>query len=461
MKKLLIQQLCLAAIYLAFLPLGAQSFLPSPYPHRIILSWEGDPAHTQAVSWRSDTSMQQGFAEIALADASPDFRLHTDTFPAVTTPFSHKGVEAHYHSVNFTDLKPNTRYAYRVGSPDYWSEWFHFSTASKEAVPFSFIYFGDAQNELKSMWSRAIREAALLAPKARFMLHAGDLVNRADNDAEWGEWFHAGGWLFGMMPSIATPGNHEYARVENSEERELTPHWRPTFAFPQNGPPGLEETVYYLDYQGVRFISLNSMAMYTDTAHARLQKEWLEEVLAHNSQKWTIITHHHPIHSAGQGRDNPQFRAAFQPLYETYGVDLVLQGHDHTYARGGNQASGLRVKKNSGPVYVVSVSGPKMYESALSDWMDRVAINTQLFQIIDISGDELTFRAYTVTGELYDAFSLRKQPNGSNTFYDEIPDGIPQRISLPQRIQNRITPQAREDFHQRFLKFKARTAIRK
>ena len=33
------------------------------------------------------------------------------------------------------------------------------------------------------------------APQARFLIHAGDLVNDANSDQEWGEWFHAGGWI--------------------------------------------------------------------------------------------------------------------------------------------------------------------------------------------------------------------------------------------------------------------------
>jgi hypothetical protein len=56
-----------------------------------------------------------------------------------------------------------------------WSEWFHFRTASTRAEPFSFIYFGDAQNDILSLWSRVLREGYATAPRARFMIHAGDM----------------------------------------------------------------------------------------------------------------------------------------------------------------------------------------------------------------------------------------------------------------------------------------------
>ena len=60
--------------------------------------------------------------------------------------------------------------------------------------------------------------------------------------------------------------------------------------------------------------------------------------------------------------------------------------------------------KESGTVYVVSVSGPKMYDISNDPWMQRKARNTQLFQIISIQDDKLSYEAFTAHGELYDAF---------------------------------------------------------
>ena len=96
-------------------------------------------------------------------------------------------------------------------------------------------------------------------PKAHFLLHAGDLVNRRNSDHEWGEWYYSGGWIYRMMPSIATPGNHEYGKDE-ADQYVLSNHWKPTFTLPENGPVGMQETVFYIDYQGTRIISLDSPA---------------------------------------------------------------------------------------------------------------------------------------------------------------------------------------------------------
>ena len=85
--------------------------------------------------------------------------------------------------------------------------------------------------------------------------------------------------------------------------------------------------------------------------------------------------------------------------------------------------SGSNVKDaESGTMYVVSVSGPKMYEVSDDPWMERKAANTQLFQIITIMGDTLAYNAYTAAGELYDAFDLIKRPGKSNQLINRIPD---------------------------------------
>ncbi len=101
-----------------------------------------------------------------------------------------------------------------------------------------------------------------------------------------------------------------------------------------------------------------------------------------------------------------------------------MQGHDHAYGRGmiSNVPSGGKIKeKASGTVYVVSVAGPKMYDLSADPWMDRRAGNTQLFQIITIKGDLLTYQAFSATGELYDAFDLKKRGNRTNKLVNKIP----------------------------------------
>jgi 2',3'-cyclic-nucleotide 2'-phosphodiesterase (5'-nucleotidase family) len=331
--------------------------------------------------------------------------------------------------VRFEKLKPGTKYVYRVGDGSSWSEWFQFKTASNEPEPFTFIYLGDAQNDVRALWSRVLREAHADAPRAAFILHAGDLINKGAADGEWGEWHGAGGWLNAMIPQVPTPGNHEYVRESSlggEEQRVLTAHWRPQFTLPENGPAGLEETVYWIEHQGTLIVSLNSNERLEE------QAEWLDTLLAERKAAWTILTFHHPVYSAEKSRDNAKLRGLWKPILDKHRVDLVLTGHDHAYARSGfdvpeNVPEGTQARSEAGTVYVVSVSGPKMYTVGREDWMQRAAAKTQLYQILRIEGDTLRYEARTAVGDLYDAFLLKKQDGEPNELIEQVPD-TPERL---------------------------------
>lgn len=366
-------------------------------PSRVLLTWSGDPSTTATVTWRTNSTTPSSLAQFAVASADPRFTATaTQTVAETQTVTLAEGGTATYHTAQFQSLKPDTRYSYRVGDGTTWSEWFDFKTASAEAKPFTFIYFGDAQNDVKSMWSRVIRQAQRDAPYADFMLHAGDLINRAEVDAEWADWFYAGGWLHSTIPSIAVPGNHEYA------SGKLSRLWQPQFQYPRNGVPGLEDTNYYIDFQGTRIISLNS------NERTEEQVAWLDKTLAETKAKWTILTFHHPMYSTAKGRDNVKLRDLWLPIILKHKVDLVLQGHDHSYGRM-NLPSGTNEKKGV-THFVVSVSGPKMYELGddAKTRMTNPAENTQLYQIITVTPTMLKYRAHTATGKVYDEFTVEK-----------------------------------------------------
>lgn len=200
----------------------------------------------------------------------------------------------------------------------------------------------------------------------------------------------------------------------------LSSHWRPQFAFPENGPESLEETVYWLDYQGVRFVSLNTLE------NVEAQFDWLPDVLAAGDPAWTVVFLHFPLFSAAKGRDNAELRAALKPIFDEYGVDLVLQGHDHAYMRTGlqtplNLEDGAQVLSGN-TVYVVSVSGPKMYTAAERDFARSSAAGVQLYQVIDVDGGQLRYRAHRADGPVYDAFVLHREEDGTNRLEEIAPE---------------------------------------
>ncbi|MDT9046762.1 fibronectin type III domain-containing protein, partial [Escherichia coli] len=89
------------------------------------------------------------FAEIAAAEAGPLFRNQARRIVASTRSFRSDLSKCHVHTAEFKDLEPGTRYAYRVGDGANWSEWFQFRTCSSSPEAFSFVYFGDAQTEIR------------------------------------------------------------------------------------------------------------------------------------------------------------------------------------------------------------------------------------------------------------------------------------------------------------------------
>jgi hypothetical protein len=411
---------------------------PSKVPDRVIVNLTEDAAHSFAVNWRTDQQVPMGYVEVAKETHGPDFLLEGNRrrIKAITQMFENENVrdneplvKAAYHAVRVDSLEPGTTYVYRVGDgsdgDSAWSEWFQLQTPTEDDnTPFSFIYFGDAQNNVKSMWSRVVRKSYQMMPTVEFMLHAGDLINHSESNQEWGEWFYAGGYIHATVPSIMTPGNHEYS------EGELSALWRPQFNLPHNGPlTTTQETCYTLDYKNMKLVSMDAVSLQQDEASRTAQVKWLDSVLANNTKKWTVLTMHYPIFSTAKGRDNTVLRESLLPLINRYKVDLVLQGHDHTYARGAvtNQEEGMTVLEDAGTVYAVSVSGPKMYESQDQEWMERRGEFTQLFQIITVRNDTISYEAYTPMGSLYDAFDLVKDQNGKKKLTNREPE-IPERF---------------------------------
>ena len=396
--------------------------IPSKNPDRIILTFNGDPATTRAVTWRTDTSIQEGVAEIAEATVNSKFTNNTLSFDSKIEKFdlgkykSNNSLFVHYHSVTFEGLKPDQLYVYRVGDgQEYWSEWIQFRTAKTEYAPTQFVYFGDAQNDVLSHWSRVIRMAYQTAPNAPFVIHAGDLINTAHRDYEWAQWFKAGGFIHSQWTAIPVVGNHEFQRTLALKPKQLSIQWRPQFTLPveEQLSSKLHETVYTVDYQDVQIIVLNS------TDKLEEQTTYLEEKLKNSTAKWKIVTCHHSVFSPAEGRNFQFARDNWKPLFDKYGVDVVLNGHDHTYARGHVPVREADQNQDGSisTMYVTSVSGPKQYQldpdqinlySKDGYINDSSAEQTQFFQVITIENETLTYVAYTVLGDEYDRAVITK-----------------------------------------------------
>lgn len=404
--------------FIGFLNMAvAQSGQPSEYPDHIVLNATPEPSTSVAVTWRTSTQVTEGFCEFQPGSDTKIGSAKTVAVKALmkTCEFGNPNetkISVNVYSVVLKGLAPGAKYLYRVGSGNFWSEWFEIEMPDLDVKKdFSFIYFGDPQLALKSEWSGVVRKSYQMVPDCRFMLYAGDIINRSGSESEWNEWFTAGSYLFSVVPQLMTPGNHDYSNLK------IDKHWNTQFTQPQNGPNGLKGTCYYIDYPNLRLISIDSAAgseLENESGYEMtVQKAWLDSVLRTNTKKWTILTTHLPFYSTKDTRDNPQLRKHFQPILEKYKVDLVLTGHDHAYGRG-RVSDNPNVKPSI--VYVVSVSGPKLYPEGTKAWMEKRGGNTQLFQKITITGNKLVYKSFTASGNLFDTFSIQKMDSGKKKF---------------------------------------------
>ncbi|MBY8821504.1 purple acid phosphatase family protein [Sphingomonas colocasiae] len=398
---------------------------------RIVLSTGADAAIEMAVAFRTDTDQPMAEAEIAPAIDGPSLAVKARPVQGTSIPISTENGRAIYHQVRFSGLTPDTPYVYRVRGSAGWSEWLQFRTAARDPRPFRFLYFGDTQNGILPIASRVIRQAFHATATPALVVHAGDLVAQRDDlvhDDEWGEWTQAGGYNFSIVPQLPATGNHEYVdavAADGGETRHLGPHWTAGFALPGNGSPAAAATTYHVDYQGVRFIVMDGTSA-IDFGTARAQADWLDKALSTSKANWNVVIFHQPIFTCARPDDTAELKSAWKPVFDRHDVDLVLQGHDHCYSRltaeDGRDAGRTRRAQGraQGPVYLVSVTGQKMY--ALNDRArsqpDRVAEDTELYQVVDVEPHRLKFRTYTTSGGLYDGFDLVRRADGGKTLTD-------------------------------------------
>lgn len=411
-------------------------------PSRVILTPTARPATSQSFTWLS------GHPE----EATGRVQLRIGDGPIRTVRATNQGTAINQRNPHFSatvrGLQPATEYSYRVGQPGAWSPWRSFTTADPDATDFSYVYYGDAQVKLDSTWPAVVDLARRTAPHAVGSVHAGDLIDHANNDTQWENWFRGMEEAAATTNVFAAPGNHEY-----SGDR-LMRSWKAHFEYPANQPNTstigelaqrtlgdddvarqyqayfdhwsdfAHETVYYSDYQGVRFITINATSDSTFLKPESLpscsgaecpsnrvsalwieyQAAWLDHILSDSPSKWNVVTFHQPVYSASAGRDEPHLRGPWVPVFQKHNIDLVQMGHDHVYARGYNNDDRTEIDGvTDGPVYIVQNSGGKHYNLETDErnvWTNNGATQVRKgedfssFAVVDVTRDQLRYRAY-------------------------------------------------------------------
>ncbi len=126
------------------------------------------------------------------------------------------------------------------------------------------------------------------------------------------------------------------------------------------------------------FIGLDS-----NLVQSGAQTDWLESTLDGADTPWMIVAMHHPAYSVGFHGSTEEIQNRWVPLFEKYGVDLVLAGHDHDYQR---------TMPINGVTYVVSGGGSGTRPTGDADFIE-LAVSIRHFVDLEISEDRIELTA--------------------------------------------------------------------
>ncbi|HET7722290.1 MAG TPA: metallophosphoesterase, partial [Acidimicrobiales bacterium] len=126
------------------------------------------------------------------------------------------------------------------------------------------------------------------------------------------------------------------------------------------------------------------------------QLAWLEQTLRDTTATWRIVAVHHPPYSAGYQGSSEATRAAFTPLFQRYGVQLVLSGHDHDYQRS---------KLIGGVTYVVTGAASGTRRTGEADFTE-VSFSWHSFVELGIYPDRLVGRVMNQDHRIADEWTL-------------------------------------------------------
>ncbi|MBM3818820.1 MAG: metallophosphoesterase [Acidimicrobiia bacterium] len=157
---------------------------------------------------------------------------------------------------------------------------------------------------------------------------------------------------------------------------------------------------YYTFARGpVRFVILDTNQLDPK------QLGWADDTLARATERWKVVSFHHPLYSnGGRHGSNVELRVVLEPLLVRHGVNVVFSGHEHIYER---------LVPQKGITYFVAGSGGQLRKGDLRRSATTAAgfDEDRSFLLVEIAGDEMSFRAIARTGRTVDAGVIGRRPS--------------------------------------------------
>jgi hypothetical protein len=273
----------------------------------------------------------------------------------------------------------------------------------------SFVVFGDSGSGTTSQRKLAeLMAADFRSDRWDLAIHTGDIVYPSGTFrwlhdrffAVYHEWLRRKPIYFGV-------GNHEYYAQDARPYLDL-------FAMPTNAYhpafPNHVERYYSFDHGPIHFVSLNTNGMSSGPGRQQ-QLDWLVRDLEATTQPWRIVFMHIPAYGSSDWSSTFSLRNNLQAIFERYGVQLVLAGHEHDYARG---APWFEQPTSYSPVmHVVSGGGGAGLNNPqpgpwLVNWASAYHyLSVDISDCDSASPCELSLQAIGIDGRPFDSFTLK------------------------------------------------------
>ncbi|MGH2830674.1 MAG: purple acid phosphatase family protein, partial [Actinomycetota bacterium] len=335
-------------------------------PQGTHITYGDDPMRQMHVSWFTEANVAKPSVEYGPTPAYGAMAAAEST--TYKSPEQGEQISIQHHAT-VRGLEPGRTYHYRVRHDGGTSADFVFATAPGKIVPFTFTSFGDHGSDPngspgRASWGTAFSPLAVAAVERvnpAFHVHNGDISYSCGGPQEaWDAWAAEVQPRASKMPWMVALGNHE---MELSFGPNGYEPFRSRFRLPRNGvdwTPERASTFYAFQYSNVLVVMLDGNEAASENGYhfnrgylRGAQDRWLEGVLkagrASPTVDWILASFHNCMFctDAVHGSDGG-CRARWLRLFEKYQVDVVLNGHNHTYERTYPIRSGAHTTLSSG-----------------------------------------------------------------------------------------------------------------